>query len=321
MLRVKLLEELFANVLNEIEELLAILIVDLDGLIIARQSINDFDEEIIGAIMGVLDGALNKIKRFAETSYGSGTFDTNEFRLFYLELGNLAHTKALLVLVSTPFSNIDGIVPYAYIAAEKTSQILNDKEISILIPNLRNGKKEMILHEDHSSSKSIINKIAIIGDDFVGKTTLINMYVNGEFNDEYKPTIGISIVEKKLQLMKNVNLIFKLFDFGGLRTFAKVRRHFYRGSDAIIVIFDYSSPDSLEKLNEWIEESIQFIDDHSVPYLIVGNKIDKVNERKNIRDKLVIFAKQYNFPIFETSSLTGEGIDEIFMYLTSNIKF
>jgi small GTP-binding protein len=223
--------------------------------------------------------------------------------------------------VSTPFSKIDEIIPYAYIAAEKASQILNDKEISILIPNLRNGKKEMILHEDHSNSKSIINKIAIIGDDFVGKSTLINMYVNGEFNDEYKPTIGISIVEKELQLMKNVNLIFKLFDFGGLKTFAKVRRHFYRGSDAIIVIFDYSRPDSLEKLNEWIEESIQFIDDHSVPYLIVGNKIDKVNERKNIRDKLEIFANQYNFPIFETSSLTGEGIDEIFMYLTSNIKF
>lgn len=84
MLRVTLLDELLTNFLNEVEDLVAVLIVDLDGLIIARQAVKNFDDEIIGAIMSVLEGALNKIKRFADTTYGSGTFDTNEFRLFYL---------------------------------------------------------------------------------------------------------------------------------------------------------------------------------------------------------------------------------------------
>ena len=74
---------------QETSDLLAVLVVDFDGLIIAKQSVRDFDEETLGAIISILDETINKIKRFANTSFGSGTFDTNTFRLFYMELGSI----------------------------------------------------------------------------------------------------------------------------------------------------------------------------------------------------------------------------------------
>ncbi|MFX1453197.1 MAG: GTP-binding protein, partial [Promethearchaeota archaeon] len=254
MLRVTLLEELLANFLNEVDDLIATLIVDLDGLIIARQSIKNFDDEIIGAIMSILEGALNKIKRFADTSYGSGTFDTNDFRLFYLELGKVGSTRALFVLVADPYSDIDRFIPYSYIVAEKSSQILNDRKISTKLPNLVNGGSVELAYNNNSNGQNIMQKIVLIGPDNVGKSAIANMFVNSEFIEEYKPTIGLSIIDKELQIMKDMKITFSLFDLGGLKSFAKIRRHFYNHSRAVLIVFDYSRKETLDMINEWIEE-------------------------------------------------------------------
>ncbi|MFX1337005.1 MAG: GTP-binding protein [Promethearchaeota archaeon] len=319
MLRVTLLEELLANFLNEVNDLFAILIVDLDGLIIARQSVKNFDEEIIGAIMSILEGALNKIKRFANTSYGSGTFDTNDFRLFYLELGKVGSTRALFVLVADAYSDIDKFIPYSYIVAEKASQILNDRKISTKLPKLVNGGSIELESNNDSNGKNIINKIILIGAENVGKSAISNMFVNGEFIEQYKPTIGLSIIDKELQIMRDIKITFSLFDLGGLKSFAKIRRHFYKYSRAVLVIFDYSRTETLGMINEWIEEARHFIKDSTIPYIIVGNKIDKLDNREEFRSNANKLANQYNFQFFETSALTGEGLDELFMRLTSNL--
>ena len=80
-----LLNTILSNLLKAVPDLTAALVVDVEGLMIAQQSVKGFDEEIIGAIMDMLEQTISKIKRFAEISFGSGTFDTNEFRLFYLD--------------------------------------------------------------------------------------------------------------------------------------------------------------------------------------------------------------------------------------------
>ena len=148
--KVNSLNELLGNLLSEFPDLLAVLVVDLDGLIIAQQSVSGFDEELIGAIMGVLEQTINKIKRYTETSYGSGTFDTNEFQLFYVELGKLS--SALFVLVTDPYSDLQRLLPYSYIVAEKVTLILNNISTSTNIPKLKgiNGSDE---DEDNNEDK------------------------------------------------------------------------------------------------------------------------------------------------------------------------
>ncbi|MFX1276183.1 MAG: Rab family GTPase, partial [Promethearchaeota archaeon] len=164
-------------------------------------------------------------------------------------------------------------------------------------------------------SKQIINKIIITCAEAVGKSSLVNMYINGIPEDSYKPTIGVSIVKKELQVTKNIAVTFYLFDFGGLKSFAKVRKNFYDESKAVIILFDCSRSETFDQIPEWIAEAQHFIKDKTVSYILVGNKIDLVEDRDNIINKATKLAVQYDYPFFITSSITGEGLDELFMYL------
>lgn len=309
-----LLNTILSNLLKAVPDLTAALVVDAEGLVIAQQSVKGFDEEIIGAIMGLLEQTISKIKRFAEISFGSGTFDTNEFRLFYLELGGTLPT--LFVLVADPYAKLDQVIPYSYIVAEKISSILINYKTTTSLPKLlENGEIELKPRTESITGKNVINKIVIIGNGAVGKSTLIDMYVKGECNHSYKATIGLSIMEKELQITKRMKMTFFLFDMGGLQSFIKVRRNFYNNSKAIMILFDFTRLETLISVVDWLKEAQFFIKDKNVPYILVGNKIDLVENQEEIKKKAIQIANQYNFTFFATSAYTGEGLDELFMYL------
>ena len=317
MSKVAELEELLAKLLNEAQNLLAALVVDLDGLIIARSSVEGFDEELIGAIMAILDQTISKIKRYAETSFGSGTFDTNDFQLFYMELGN--NVPAIFVLVADHSNNIDKFIPYSYIVAEKISSILSNHDTPLQIPKLDNEGELILPAEEYN--KNNVRKITLVGSEAVGKTKLARMYCGANFkeNGVYKPTIGIAILEKELQILKDYNLKLYIFDLGGARSFAKIRRFYYEYSDAVLILFDYSQSDTIAKISDWIEELQHSLRNRAIPHILVGNKIDLAENLEDINMKAQNLADQYNIPFFETSAFTGEGIDELFTYLISNL--
>ncbi|MBA7625892.1 hypothetical protein ES703_33326 [subsurface metagenome] len=179
MSRLTILEELLSNLLNEAKDLSAALVVDLDGLIIAKKSNGGFDEELIGAIMGILEQTISRIKKYTETSFGSGTLDTNEFQLFYVELSKV--TPAIFVMVGDQYSNINQFIPYSYIVAEKISLILNNRETPVYLPKLSNTA-ELIFNPDPNAQygNNNINKIVIVGSEAVGKSTLVEMYRKGK---------------------------------------------------------------------------------------------------------------------------------------------
>ncbi len=318
MSKLAILEEILSDLIDGTQGLLATLILDLDGLIIAKQSIRGFDNELIGAIMSVLDQTINRIRRYTETSFGCGTFSANEFQLFYVELSEV--TPAIFIIIGDPYSNIDQIIPYAYLTAEKISLILNNQESTSKIPKL-NENGQLIFKSNNKTqySKNNLSKIVIVGPESAGKSALVRMYCMGTFDEAYKPTIGISIIEKKLQISKNYNLLLYLLDLGGIMSFAKVRKYYYNYSNAVLILFDYSRKETFNNIIDWIEETYQFIKDKTIPIVLIGNKIDLAGNREKIRIKANNLAEQYNFPFFETSALTGEGIDELFTYLISNL--
>ncbi len=319
MLRVSLLDDLLRNFLNEVQDLLGVLIVDSDGLIIAQQSIKGFDDEIVGAIMSIIDQTINELKELTKISYGSGTFNTNDFRIFYIELGIL--TPALFVLVADHYSNIEDFIPYSYLVADKVSLILDKRETSINLPKVNHeGVIENQIEDSNSIGQNIYSKIVIIGDSAVGKSSLVEIYLKGKIeNPEYKPTIGISIAEKNFQISKRIKMTYALFDMSGSKSSTKVRKFYYHGSNAVLILFDYTKIETLENITEWLEEAQNYVKDTSIPYLLIGNKIDLANSREKVKNEAEQLADQHNCSFFETSASTGEGIDEIFTYLLSNI--
>lgn len=311
MLDIQLLDEILEDFLNKITGLLAVLVVDLDGLIIAQKSEENVDEQTIGAIMSILEETIERIKRFTSASYGSGTLDTDDYRLFYVELSG--DVPAVFVILTDPYADIESIIPYSYLVAEKTSLLLSDRKTRKYLPEF-NIQNVSMFYRKHN-----INKLLFIGSEKVGKSTLLERYIHGNFVEDYKPTIGVSFMQKQLQLTSDIKLKFYIFDLAGLKTFAKVRRYFYQGAHTILLLFDYSREESLKEINEWLEEAQHFVKRRNVNYILIGNKIDLVENRQKMKEQGHALANQYEIPFFEISAYTGQGIDELFTNIFSRL--
>lgn len=66
-----------------------------------------------------------------------------------------------------------------------------------------------------TSRKKILLKVIILGDTGVGKTSLMNQYVNKRFSNQYKATIGADFLSKDITIddrvvtMQIVSFFFK----------------------------------------------------------------------------------------------------------------
>lgn len=301
------LQILLDDIVQQIPDILAALVVDFNGFVIATKSVKKFDDELIGGITTLLDQTLNKIKRFTQSELGSGSFDIDQFQLFYIQLGK--NTGALLVLIGDTYSQLDKYIPYAHIVADRISLFLSKFEISCELPRI-DERANLFLK---SRSKNII----LIGSESVGKSALLRRICNDSFIEDYHPTIGVSLIEKTFETKNGDIYGLNIFDLSSLRSFGKVRRYFFNYSDVILIMFDYSREKTLHKVEDWIAEANQFIDNKKISFLIVGNKIDLVPNRNEIKNIAERIALSNNCQLFELSVLTKQGINELIEYLTT----
>ncbi|NHI92201.1 MAG: GTP-binding protein [Candidatus Lokiarchaeota archaeon] len=313
------LNEVLSNLLETLPQLNAALVVDFDGLFIANQSKKKINESILSAVMALIDTTMKRIKTLTTSSIGSGIFNIDEYQLIFMELGE--HTPAILVLLTDTTSNLDDIIPYLYIIGEKVSQILNARNVSLFVPKINPEKIIFIeTHEKPSNAENLLIKLIVLGDVAVGKSSLMNLFVNGEFEHDYIPTVGISIFEKEMQISNKVKIIYQIFDTSGLRSYRKVRKIFLGHSEIVLIIFDFTRLETLENIEKWIEESKNFISGNDVIYFLIGNKIDLIEYSDELRQIAKNIADRHNYQFFITSAITGEGIDEVFTSLLTIIS-
>lgn len=163
-------------------------------------------------------------------------------------------------------------------------------------------------------------KIILIGPGSVGKTSLLNRFINNQFESSYKMTMGVDLLTKQIDLDgKEVNL--NLWDVGGQERFKFMRQSFYKGTSGALLIFDLTRANTYETLvNKWHPEMIKFIG-HSIPFILVGNKVDLLPDVGNVidSDKVTEFADS-NFSIYiQTSAKTGEKVEDAFLDLTKRM--
>ncbi len=311
------LNEMLNNLLYVLPDLLAALVIDSQGLVIGQQSREEIDEATIGAVTIAVEPMIKKIKDYTETFFGSGMLDTDDYRLYFMELKSTPW--ALFVLVTTHFSNINEIIFYSYITAEKISLILNERETTLTIPKFSlDGKIELDTSVSSIGVKNIFIRVIILGNTEVGKTALLNSYINGNVLKDYKPTIGVSYEVMDIEISKKVKLTFLIFDISGHKSYAKARSLIYPYTDTVVVLFDSSRIETLNNAKQWIEESRLHVESEEIPYFLIANKIDLIFNREAIRPKAKSIAENYKCNYYETSAITGEGIDELFTQLLNN---
>lgn len=174
-----------------------------------------------------------------------------------------------------------------------------------------------------ASRKRKLLKVIILGDSGVGKTSLMNQYVQKKFTKEYKATIGADFLTKEIQIDDKL-VTMQIWDTAGQERFQSLGVAFYRGADCCVLVYDVNSMKSFDSLDNWRDEFlIQAAprDSDNFPFVVLGNKID-IDEGKNrvVSEKR---AKQWcaakgNIPHFETSAKEDINVEAAFQCIARN---
>ena len=163
-------------------------------------------------------------------------------------------------------------------------------------------------------------QILLIGDSSVGKTSLIQRYANGIFKEEYLATVGLDFYTKQ-ETINNINVLVRLWDTAGQERFKSLTPNYFKNAEGVILTYDITKTESFENLKYWMNSIETNLGDKKIfiPIIIVGNKLDKEDERKITKENADNLSKEYNYKYFETSAKTGEGVDDAFKDLVNQI--
>ena len=168
---------------------------------------------------------------------------------------------------------------------------------------------------EKGNSYEYIFKLIVIGNSGVGKSSILQRYIQKVFKESYSSTIGVDFFMKSINIGdKSIKL--QLWDTAGTEKFRSITTGYYRGADAAFVVFDLTSKPSFKNLNEWIESYYKYSNpDVEKNVVLIGNKCDLVEERKVTQEEIETFIKDNNIIYFETSAKDGKNIDESFYHI------
>jgi Rab family, other len=162
-------------------------------------------------------------------------------------------------------------------------------------------------------------KIIMCGPAAVGKTSLVQRYINNKFGSDYKLTVGVDISTKDLDYPPGDKTTLNLWDVGGQERFEMIRTTYYKGAAGAFIIFDLSRKDTWIEMKKWREELRKYAGD--IPFILIGNKVDLITEKtgKIDRKECKAYAKTEKTLYFETSAKENVYVKEAFFELMKQI--
>ena len=162
-------------------------------------------------------------------------------------------------------------------------------------------------------------KIILIGDSSVGKSSIVTKYVSDNLLTikSMMATMGMD-VQQKIIKMNGYDIKLQLWDTAGQERFRSITKTYCRGAMAIIYVFDITNENSFNNIINWLN-FVKENDSNNLPCLLVGNKVDLMEDDSIQLEKGSKLAKEYNMPYIESSAYSGYNIDTIFRTITSMI--
>nr|MDO8114008.1 Rab family GTPase [Candidatus Sigynarchaeota archaeon] len=170
------------------------------------------------------------------------------------------------------------------------------------------------------AKKKFVLKLVVAGDGGTGKTTLLHRYVSNRFIADTSMTIGIQFHLKNITF-GGVECTLQLWDFAGQDRFRFLLPTFCSGAKGGILIFDMTRMQTTFSLeSSWLP--IIRKEDQNLPLLLMGSKLDMVDPNFPAIEPSfgADFIRSHNIQGYiETSSKTGEKVDECFRWLIKAI--
>ncbi|XP_028416285.1 ras-related protein Rab-24-like [Dendronephthya gigantea] len=158
-------------------------------------------------------------------------------------------------------------------------------------------------------------KVVLLGKEYSGKTCLVERYLHDRFNKDipYQNTIGAAFGAKR-EVINDQTLILGIWDTAGSERYEAMSRIYYRGAMAAIICYDLTDGSSFSKVKFWVNEL--HTHEENCEIFLCGTKLDLVKKDKKARQvdyhTTTDYADEIHAKVFETSSLNGENVAELF---------
>uniref|UniRef100_A0A669F6A4 RAB41, member RAS onco family n=9 Tax=Euacanthomorphacea TaxID=123369 RepID=A0A669F6A4_ORENI len=154
-------------------------------------------------------------------------------------------------------------------------------------------------------------KLVFLGEQSVGKTSLITRFMYDSFDNTYQATIGIDFLSKTMYL-EDRTIRLQLWDTAGQERFRSLIPSYIRDSAAAVVVYDIANLNSFQQTSKWIDD-VRTERGSDVIIMLVGNKTDLADKSRQITtEEGEQRAKELNVMFIETSAKTGYNVKQLF---------
>ena len=145
---------------------------------------------------------------------------------------------------------------------------------------------------DDNAAPRVVVKVIVLGSSNVGKTSLMRRFTQGQFTERRQATTGADYLSKRL-LLHGTSVVLQIWDTAGQERFhhGTLGAAFYRGSDAAILVYDVTNPNTFLQVERWRSELLERIDSpDSFPCVVFGNKTDAPRGEEAALDRPAVLA-------------------------------
>ncbi|KAH7068868.1 ras family-domain-containing protein [Paraphoma chrysanthemicola] len=169
-------------------------------------------------------------------------------------------------------------------------------------------------------------KLVFLGEQSVGKTSLITRFMYDSFDNTYQATIGIDFLSK-VRLFQRYSILhltlaqtmyledrtvrLQLWDTAGQERFRSLIPSYIRDSSVAVVVYDITNKKTFENTRKWVDD-VRGERGNDVIIVLVGNKTDLNDKREVTTAQGEEEAKKNNLMFIETSAKVGHNVKALF---------
>ena len=197
---------------------------------------------------------------------------------------------------------------------ENIDDYIPNKQMISLVNSFFNIPEEEITINE--LDRIIKYSIILLGNSYVGKTSIFRRLSKVKYDDVYSLTIGVDITKYYIKYKnKKYELIFH--DTGGLEQYRSLTKNFLQNKNGVLFIYDITDKKSFNDLEYWY--NLYKEQNEMVVGLIIGNKCDLELDRKVDEEDAKDFADIHGLKYIETSAKLDKNVKKAIALILEEI--
>jgi len=171
---------------------------------------------------------------------------------------------------------------------------------------------------DYGADYDFLIKVIVAGNSGVGKSSLLQQYVDKTFTDQFIATIGVDFKIKSTMLKSGKKAKLQLWDTAGQERFRSIVASYWRGADGVLLVFDVTERASFDAVKTWAEDIDRYARP-AVQKILIGNKSDMERKRVVSYEEANNLARRLGIVYFETSAKSSNGVQDAFEAISNQV--